>query len=85
MIVLAGAPQVAFAVYLPMLFSQVLFGALSAFASLALLDFLAHRASFESEHAVPLDASGLAEPQSVRRAGAGSGGGGGMGRRSRQG
>ena len=36
-ILLAGAPGVAFILYLPMLVSQVAFGALSAFVSLALL------------------------------------------------
>jgi hypothetical protein len=37
-IVLAGAPQIAFAFYVPMLFSQVVFGAISGFVSLVFPD-----------------------------------------------
>jgi hypothetical protein len=40
-IVLAGAPQIAFAFYLPMLFSQVVFGAISGFVSLVFPDDVA--------------------------------------------
>lgn len=43
-IVLAGAPGVAFVIYLPLLVSQVVFGALSAFVSLVVLDLLSRPA-----------------------------------------
>ena len=40
MILLAGAPEMAFVLYLPMFVSQVSFGAISAFVTLGLLDLL---------------------------------------------
>ncbi len=39
-ILLAGAPTMALILYLPMLVSQVVFGGISAFVSLALMDLL---------------------------------------------
>jgi hypothetical protein len=46
-IVLAGAPGMAFVLYVPMLVSQVAFGALSAFVSLAILDLVSDRRTEE--------------------------------------
>ncbi len=43
-IVLAGAPGVAFMLYFPMLISQMVFGAVSAFVSLVVLELVARRA-----------------------------------------
>ena len=42
-ILLAGAPAAAFVLYLPMLASQVFFGAISAFVSMAVLDSVGRR------------------------------------------
>jgi len=40
MILIAGAPEMAFVLYLPMFVSQVSFGAISAFVTIGLLDLL---------------------------------------------
>lgn len=45
-ILLAGSPRIAFVLYLPMLASQVFFGALSAFVSMAVLDLASRQALF---------------------------------------
>lgn len=45
MILLAGAPDMAFVLYLPMLVSQMSFGAISGFISLELLEVLRRRAA----------------------------------------
>jgi hypothetical protein len=42
-IILAGAPGVAFMLYFPMLVSQMVFGALSAFVSLVILELVSRR------------------------------------------
>lgn len=49
MILLAGAPEIAFVLYLPMLVSQVSFGAISAFVTLGLLDLLWRRPTGNEE------------------------------------
>lgn len=52
-ILLAGAPAAAFVLYLPMLASQVFFGAISAFVSMVVLDSVARRVtSFPREDAL---------------------------------
>lgn len=47
MILLAGAPGLAFVLYVPMLVSQMVFGALSAFVTLSLLDLLSRESAAE--------------------------------------
>jgi len=49
MILLAGAPEMAFVLYLPMFVSQVSFGAISAFVSLGLLELLSGRPTASEE------------------------------------
>src|SRR5215831_2652462 len=49
MILIAGAPGMAFVLYLPMLVSQVSFGAISAFVTLGLLDLLWRRPTGNEE------------------------------------
>src|SRR5215831_9312305 len=49
MILLAGAPEMAFVLYLPMFVSQVSFGAISALVSLGLLELLSRRPTASEE------------------------------------
>jgi len=75
MIVLAGAPEAAFVLYLPMLVSQVAFGAVSAFVSLAILDLAADRRTAGSDPSPVTGVVPSEPPGDMRHAGAGGGGG----------
>ena len=77
MILLAGAPVLAFALYLPMLLSQVLFGAFSAFVSLAVLDRLFRRSTADSGSPVGVERLNDPDHPESQQAGTGRGIGGG--------
>ena len=79
-ILLAGAPGMAFVLYLPMLASQVFFGAVSAFVSMAVLDLASRPAVVISTEAV---AAPPREEEDKTRDGAHAGKGGGGGRHRR--
>jgi len=71
-ILLAGAPEIAFVLYLPMFVSQVSFGAISAFVSLGLLELLWRRPTASEEQRAAGQVSGDREPPGAM---AGRGGG----------
>jgi hypothetical protein len=73
MILLAGAPDMAFVFYLPMLVSQVSFGALSAFVSVGLLEILWPRRTVSEEQPTAEQISGDHKPPGAV-AGRGAGG-----------
>jgi hypothetical protein len=75
-ILLAGAPGMAVVLYLPMLASQVMFGTLSAFVSMAVLDLVSRRASPSLSEATSAEIVSSDEGQH-------GGGGGGAGRHRR--
>ncbi|MGD9725522.1 MAG: energy-coupling factor transporter transmembrane protein EcfT [Nitrospiraceae bacterium] len=79
-ILLAGAPGMAFVLYLPMLASQVFFGAVSAFVSMAVLDLASRPAVVISTEAV---AAPPRQEEDETRDGAHAGNGGGGGRHRR--
>jgi len=62
MILLAGAPEMAFVLYLPMFVSQVSFGAISAFVSLGLLEFLWRQPTASEDQRAAEQVSGDREP-----------------------
>src|SRR5215471_7726807 len=62
MILLAGAPGMAFVLYLPMFVSQVSFGAISAFVSLGLLEFLWRQPTASEDQRAAEQVSGDREP-----------------------
>jgi hypothetical protein len=72
-ILLAGAPGMAFVLYLPMLASQVLFGAVSAFVSMAVLDLARPLAVLETAEVVERPRDGEAERREETHAGDGNG------------
>jgi hypothetical protein len=78
-ILLAGAPGMAVVLYLPMLASQVMFGTLSAFVSMAVLDLVSRSAALPVSEppkpAVDVDEEGRGKVH--------AGGGGGTGRHRR--
>lgn len=73
-ILLAGGPGMAFVLYLPMLASQVFFGAISAFVSMAVLDIASRRTSVNPTD-VPVEPplQAAQEPRDEPHAGGGSG------------
>jgi hypothetical protein len=72
MILLAGAPQMAFVLYLPMFVSQVCFGALSAFVSLGLLDLVRRQANAVQAQQMGEETSGNHEPPGAMAGGGAS-------------
>ena len=73
MILLAGAPEMAFVLYLPMFVSQVSFGAVSAFVSVGLLELLWRRPTAGEEQRASEQAPGdHAPPGAMAGRGAGT-------------
>lgn len=73
-ILLAGAPGVAFVLYLPMLASQVFFGTISAFVSMAVLDLASRRtAVVPTDGLIETPVPPGQEPRDEPHAGGGSG------------
>jgi len=66
MILIAGAPKMAFVLYLPMFVSQVSFGAISAFVTLGLLDLLWRGPRASEEHQTAEQVSGDRNPPGAR-------------------
>jgi hypothetical protein len=83
MILLAGAPGMAVVLYLPMLASQVIFGGLSAFVSMAVLDLVSNRASRASSGLSEAAPKPAVNDDEEERGNAHTGRGGGTGRHRR--
>ena len=72
MILLAGAPKLAFVLYLPMFVSQVSFGAISAFVSIGLLELLWRGPTTGEEQRTAEPPSGDHAPGAMASRGAGT-------------